>query len=600
MLLKLQADENVPYVRRLGAKEVIIMWIVQEQLALNHATQVQSLTKALNESPEALATFNISQYAVLDGNGKVLDLSKNPKELGLSGGQQLKLSTAAAVRRRIKEEAQAAAPQSPKQSASPSLAPGSPDLQPSESAVMSPQASQAFSSTAGGQDEEEVTADVAAAAASDEDEKYLAHDVGWFPFTFRTSGGQPVVSFINPFATMLEKDPFPITQDLCTSCSATTAAVEPLPVVVDKHYKPMLLTQDVVEGLVEKLGGGTFQRWQKRFLSISEKSIDWYADQPKQGEKTKICGHHLLAKDGQCLVEVVENPDPAQYPKCSDSRYFHFAFKFSDPVQTTCFRVTTAQEKHAMVSFAKQQMIRLRSKRSNRNPVFWKRWVDSFLVNAGDLGELTTHNKTEASKLQKEIDALEQELAKVTAQRPDAEGLLALKTNVVQQLRRDLLQQEETARNAGLLVDDAEKKVEEQRSLLRLKELEMGDELRKATMLENRMREQKSEAIAKLDRLTRDIAELQREQEGAFARWRKCEEEHDEKLRNFKKPESSNLFTFSVDGVAKAASPNRSSRRLAAAAAGLVSTIGGASPARSLADLGLSVSKSNVPSPSPA
>jgi hypothetical protein len=561
MLLKLQADDNVPYVRRLNAKEVVIMWIVQEGLPLSHASQVQSLMKALNEAEGS--GFNISSYAVLlDGSSrKALDLSQTPKELRLSGGQQLRLTTQAALRA---------------MNAPPAAADGT--LQSTESAVIS-QASQAFSSTGAGEDDEAV----GNVNDDDDEERYLAQESGWFPFTFRTSGGQPIVSFINPFAKMSEKDPFPITQDLCGPCSAVVAAEDPLAVVTDRHYKPMLLTQDVVEGYVEKLGGGAFQRWQKRYLSISEKALDWYTEQPKQGEKSKICGHHLFAKDGQCIIELVENPDPAQYPKCTDTRFFYFAFKFVDPVQTTCFRVTTAQEKHTMVSFSKQQILRLKSKRSNRNPVFWKRWVDSFLMNAADLGDLTTHSDAESKKLQREIESVEAELAKVTAQRPEAEGLLALKTSIVQQLRRDLLAHEEAARSAGILVDGAEQKVEEQRALLRLKELEMGDELRKATMLETRMREQREEALRKLAHLKLEIDELRREQESAFARWRKCEEEHDAKLKIHR--ETTNLFTFSVDGVPKAASPDRSSRRLQAAAGFVV----GASPARSLAELGVSV-----------
>jgi hypothetical protein len=550
MLLKLQADETVPYVRRQGAKELMIMWIVQEALPLVHSSQVQALTKSLNE----MDGFDISEYTFTVG-GRTLDVSKTPKELGLSGGQQVKLT----VRER----------RSPR--------PSDGSLVPTESAAISSMPSQAFSSAA----DDEPTAEV---AAEDDDERYLAQESGWFPFTFRTSGGAPIVSCINPFGKITEKDPFPITQDLCQSCSVVVAAEDPFAIVVDRHYKPMLLTQDVVEGYVEKLGGGTFQRWQRRFLSISEKAVDWYSEQPRQSEKAKICGHHLFARDGAVALELIEDPgqDPGQFPKCNDARYFYFAFKFSDPPQTTVLRVATAQEKTNFVFFIKQQIARLKMKRSNRNPAFWKRWVDSFLMNAADLAELTVHNQEQTAQLQTIVSGVEAELAKIAAQRPEAESLLALKTNIVQQLRKELVMHEEAGRSAFLLVGEAEQRVEEQRAQLRLKELEMGDELRKATMLERRMRDQRRDAEQRLEVLTQEIEELRREQESAFARWRKCEEEHDTKM-NVNRDRKKGLFTFSVDGMPKAASPDRSSRRLQAAAGFAAS----ASPARTVDDLGV-------------
>ncbi|KAH9598347.1 hypothetical protein LSM04_003490 [Trypanosoma melophagium] len=183
----------------------------------------------------------------------------------------------------------------------------------------------------------------------DPDESYVSHEIGCDPFT-----------------AVAESDAVPATQPLCASCGALISHSEALRVSVDRHYRPGRMRQDFMEVCMEKLGGGAIPRWQTRYVSISEKSLDWFAEKPRPGVKCRIHGHRYIVRDGACEVRaLLENVDASHNPHCGDRNLFHFVVEFREPQRTYWFRVTTPQRRAEVFAFL-HACIKLAAHRARR------------------------------------------------------------------------------------------------------------------------------------------------------------------------------------------------------------------------------------------
>ena len=97
----------------------------------------------------------------------------------------------------------------------------------------------------------------------------------------RITGGIITAKHIHPDVEPQATDVTPPVVELCDDCSQQVVATQALHVAVDRHYKPMQVSLELVEGWVEKLGGSNFPRWQRRFVSCTDKSVEWFDVEPK-------------------------------------------------------------------------------------------------------------------------------------------------------------------------------------------------------------------------------------------------------------------------------------------------------------------------------
>ncbi|CUG86921.1 Hypothetical protein, putative [Bodo saltans] len=523
MLIKLIIDASLlPSQHHLTSN--LAVWILQEQLPMNHAQNVAALSNALGFPKGDNGIEDINTYSFVTGTNHNLDIRKTGKELALTPGQQLVLCSHHRNAGRAQDAVSGGS--SPKQSprgASMSSPPQSPRDHNNTSTTsmrmrmpsMAPQGSDRIPQ---GDETTDAEEDV-------EEEVYHSKEQGWMPFVIRTKQQRSVVTFLDPFLAIGDTDRTPPMQELCEQCATCVAGADPLRVAVDRHYRPTSSTEEVIEGWVDKLGGTTFPRWQKRYLVITEKSLDWYATKPNPGEKKKITGHRLFVRDGKVLLAgVQEKPD---HPKCKEEPYFYFSVGFKDGEQgdrDMYFRVDQAKERSLYINFLRLCESRLKSRGVNRNPVYWKRWVDAFLSNAADLGALHASNLDAGSQYESEIAELQSKLSSIRAERPAADALLAERSGTVQQLLREIATYEDRIHMSNETVVNALNGVAAQETLLRAKEAELGDELNKFRMLEEHTTATRGALQERCVVLGEEIRRIRDRHQQVFSKWRKLEE----------------------------------------------------------------------------
>ncbi|KEG07687.1 hypothetical protein DQ04_09091020 [Trypanosoma grayi] len=539
MLIKLVCDDSCGFVKRLGAAEMRVGWVVEEDVPLRDPTHIAALNAAINKSHRetssssaaiagAAEVTDFSGYALLlPTSDEPVDTQRTPNELGLRSGATLHLM----------HEAERVYAQMP-------LASPTTDSTQQQQPV----------NTEDDTDEEN-------------DESYVSHDIGWFPFMLRPREGEPLVLLNDPSAQVQEPDAEPVTQSLCETCGTVVSHGDALRVSVDRHYKPMLMRQEFLEVCMEKLGGGQLRRWQTRYVQMSEKSVDWFAEKPRPGVKSRIHGHRYLVCDGECQVEaLIDRPDPQQYPKCGDKSFFHFGVVFRNPRKTYLFRVTTEQKRAMVLSFLDTCVRRVTERAPQRNPVVWKQRADAFLVNAAELGEQHSRNRMDIEAVQASMRALETELAELLKHKPRLQAALDTQASCVQTLRADVNGHKAGVKRAQQRLQAAQMRIAEEERLLHEKELEMGDEIRKAAMLKSHVLQQHDTAEQRIRELRARAEALQEHETALFRKWRSFEERH--RVPQGPSPRSG-LYSFSEGGIGIPCGSPRISTELAASAARL-------------------------------
>ncbi|RNF26361.1 uncharacterized protein Tco025E_01321 [Trypanosoma conorhini] len=546
MLLKLVCDDGCGFVRRLGATEMCVGWVVAEDVPLCDAAQVVALNAAIDEgrretgdsTAAAAATKtmelpSLSEYALLSpASGQPLDVRCTPNELGLKSGATLQLVCTAGQPRRRRGLSPGTSPSRRRQ-----------------------------------QQREPPAANTEDDTEEENDEVYASRGFGWFPFLLRPREGEPLVLMSDPRTPVQETDAQPNARPLCETCAALVSHGEALRVAVDPHYKPMLMRQDYLEMAMEKLGGGQLHRWQSRFIQMSEKSIDWFLEKPKPGVKSRIHGHRYIVRDGECQVEtLIRHPDPEKYPHCRDKHFSCFAVAFRNPGKTYFFRVKTEQQHELAVGFLEKCIRRVTDRAPARNPVTWKQRVDQFLVNAAQLGEVYSTSRMSIEALQSRMHSLEQELAEALELKPRLLAAVDTQTSYVQALCGELAGYEADLKRAKQRVRAAEARVAEEERLLQEQQTEMGDEVHKVALLTQYALRQREGAEKRMAELRERAAALQEEETAVFRRWCRLEERH--RVRREALPRSG-LYSFSEDGVGVPSGTPRLSMELAASAARL-------------------------------
>lgn len=506
MLIKLELDPSLRFGEHHHLQSNIAVFVPHDTLPLRSQENCVKLSTALGYPAGTVA--DISHYTFTTGTNAVLDLRKSVKDLGLKGGQHLLVSLSErSVAAGSPGLASSATPRSFTSQSSPPTSPRGNDRVRLPSAM-------AMNDDDDGTD-----------AETDDVEHYAAMDRGWMPFVIRSKQGRPVVSFIDPFHPISESDRVPPYEELCETCAAALAPSDSLKVVVDRHHRPTTNSQEIVEGWVEKLGGSTFPRWQKRYITITEKSIDWFTDKPELGQKKKISGHRLFVRDGKVLLSSI-NEQPG-HPKCKEEGFAYFSLTFSDGQlgdKEMYFRTGTTKERSVFVNFLRLCDSRSKTRSENRNPVFWKKWVDAFLCNAADLGHLHTSNVEACHKYEAEIAELQAKLVDIRAQRPTHESVLAERATEVASLLNEITFQENRVKKAKLAIAKAAGAVDREEALLRAKEQQLGDEIKKFRMLEQHTQEQKAKLIDRKAELEDVIRKTKQRHDEIFSKWRKMEE----------------------------------------------------------------------------
>ncbi|RNF09315.1 hypothetical protein TraAM80_02262 [Trypanosoma rangeli] len=548
MLLKLVCDDSCGFVRRLGAAEMRVGWVVEEDIALCDATQIAALNAAINEARRetcastptaaAMEVPGLGDYALLmAASGQPLDVRRTPNELGLQTGAALQLVYTA---KQLHNEG----------GVSLSNVRSWPRQQQRREQQSSPPAVNTEDDT-----EEE------------NDEVYASRELGWFPFLLRPHEGEPLVLISNPHTPVRERDAHPNARPLCETCAALVSHGEALRVAVDVHYKPMLMRQDYLEMFVEKLGGGHLRRWQSRFIQMSEKSIDWFAEKPKPGVKSRIHGHRYIVRDGECQVEALINcPDPEKYSHCKDTHFNCFAVAFRNPSKTYFFRVKTEEQRELAVEFLEKCIKRVRDRAPVHNPVTWKQRVDRFLCNAAQLGELYSTQRMAIEALQMQVRFLEEELAEALEQKPKLLAAVETQTGYVQALCGELAGYEANLKQARQWVRAAEARVAEEERLLQEEQIVMGEDIHKVAIIKRYAQQQREATEKNMAELRVRAAALQEEENTVFRKWRKLEERHRVELETLP---HSGLYSFSEDGVGVPSGTSRLSMELVASVARL-------------------------------
>ena len=520
MLIKLFIDDSFP-VEVPGGPQTV-MWLVNENLPVQHQKQAEALLKALRLPLENLDDVDLSKL-YFQFMGQWLDTSKTFQEQNVKAGCVLTITANAPSPKASRIRSETSSPRGISMMQSSQFDPDDDENQLDETG----------GSPRGG--------------ASSDDEYYEAYDCGWFPFTVANSNyGEVTVQFPNPDIEPHENDPMPNMHQLCEDCSDIVQNNDTLHINVDKHYKPMLMKTDVVEGKVEKVGGSRFPRWQNRYLMISEKSLDWYEGEPKPGTKAKTRGSRMIYDGVRLMIkEVIENPDPAKYPKCKEAKFFHFGVTFEgDPPVTMLFRVTTLQDRNKYTGFLNSIVKRAQNKGASRDPVHWKKWANAFLINMADLGELSYQNDIEEEELMEEIKNIEREIDEVKAQKPPLAEKIAESRNVVKSSLDELSSLKDDLAAFETRAKEAEAKVAVAMEEFRAAESDIAEEMKTTMMLEGRALKKRDEVYLELKKLEAELEDLKQYQTTLFSRWRKGEENHGEQHTT----STERALSFSMDG----------------------------------------------------
>ncbi|ORC85886.1 uncharacterized protein TM35_000322010 [Trypanosoma theileri] len=622
MLIKLICDDSCGFVKRLGASEIRVGWVVDENVPLQDASQITSLNAAIEKSHQEGSggrrnsknsedeennnssssnnnnRVNHIETSAMENNKEVvdfkryavtfpsstepLDVRRTPQALGLRSGVTLQLIY-------MGEEMTLQEPFSP-----------------------------IMTSPLRGKTQDSQVMNTEDDTDEDPEESYASYEIGWFPFLLRPREGEPLVLINDPFKAVSESDAVPATQPLCESCGALVSHSDALRVSVDRHYRPTRMRQDFMEVCMEKLGGGPIPRWQTRYVQISETSVDWFAEKPRPGVKCRIHGHRYIVRNGVCEVTaLLENVDASHNPHCGDRNLFHFAIEFREPRRTYWFRVTTAQRRAAVVAFLQAAIRRAARRAPPQNPRVWKSRADAFLATAAQLGELHAVNRIDMDALRDRIETRQRELAELMQSEEEEEeeegekekeekkkgrGLqaaLAAQTDVLQALRAELNAYEADTQRAQQRLIAAEARLTHETELLNAQRLEMGDEIHKVNMLKSYAMQQRDAAEKRIAELRQRAAALQAEEHSIFRKWRAFEERHrqPQHQQHDGKPHT-RLYSFSEDGVGVSCGSPRLSTELAAAAAARIA-LSRTTPSRHLHNNNNNRNDSQTPMQSP-
>jgi hypothetical protein len=520
MLLKIFVDNSFP----IPTKPMTAAWVVQDNLPLSHPQNIQSFMQALRKPANTPFTFD-GLYVITQG-GLVLDVARSAADLSLAANAQLT----------VNRQPPAQSPRRPRSS--------SHHGREGESPIISPRPNE---------DEEDPQASslrgqsMIVAEAADDDEYYVSAECGWFPFSLRPDRSNAVVAVvIDPQTEPTIDDREPNTIALCDGCSQLVAHTDCLKANVDRHYKPMLLETTVQEGWVEKLGGGRIQRWQKRWLCVSEQSMDWYEEKPKDGVKPKIRGSRPLQQNDEfSITSIVTNVDPKQYPKANDNKFHYFVIVFKNPEQVTLYRVPTPQEKSRFVGFFTRLAKRwAQSGAASRDPVFWKQWADLILTATSDIGDVCLHREDAFDEEERESAVLRETMQRLHDGRPTLHELVQKRLDRVEELKAKLRALDDVRLRHRKVAEAAEAKVAAEE--VRLNELtqECSEEVRHHKFLEQRAEEQRLLAATEIAALDSEIELGIAAKRRAFGMWRRLEEHHADKS-----DEKQNMreYSFSVD-----------------------------------------------------
>ena len=524
MLLKVFVDKTFP----VPVKPGMVMWVALDDLPLGHPQNVQSLLKALKVA--ASTKLPLDQLYITCG-ANVIDIGKTPVELGLVPNAQLTVNSQppASPRRRTMSQSGGQTPR----------ADGTPR-------ITSPRGDQ---DAAGGDEDTSMSPrgqSMIAADSAEDEEYYEAAECGWFPFVLHRGRKGTAALVIDPSTEPTVDDEVPTTIALCDACTAVVEAAESLAAPVDRHYKPMLLETTVAEGWVEKLGGTRIQRWQKRYLCVSEQSVDWYEEKPSPGAKPKIRGTRAVQQNDEfCIVQILETFDPKQYPKTTDSGWYYFGVLWRSPDQTTLYRVRLPEERTHFVGFFKRMVKRWEQHGgASRDPVHWKQWADRLLVTMHDSADECRVREDAFDAEERESGALREAIRKTREARPALQAANAERLARVEDLKAQLRALDEVRLRHRKAAEAAEAKVAEEEAKLHDLVEECSEEARHHKFLEQRAEEQRREATTDIATLEDEIDVAAAAKRRAFAQWRRLEEHHTDRSGPQRALRG---FSFSVD-----------------------------------------------------
>lgn len=541
MLIKVFIDESVPFANR---RSVHGVWIVSEALPLNHPQQLSALATSLRLP---VAPASLDGIFLTSGTAK-LQASKTPAENQLFAGALVNFSTAAPSPRMVRrqtympmsprggvgEDDDPTPLPTPRQTSDAAPAPATGKSSPGTLSPRGPAAVQATTTAGTDAAADDEAGGPPKCSDGEDDEYYVAMECGWFPFVAKYSREQDMQrAFIaDPNAEPQLTDKEPRYVEMCQPCTNLVCATTPFAVQVDRHTKPMLLDADVVSGWLEKLGGGTLARWQKRYFTVTEKAMDWYDTERKpdsiSDEKIKPRGSRLLSNGTEFLVtEIIDAPDPTKYPKCRDPNFYHFGLVCKDPATTVFYRASTAADRNKFVSHFRQLKARAEQHTATRDPVQWKKWSDAFLTNVANMGDLSQNCEEQSVLLEREIADLEHALEEQEGPvRRSHQEKLTLQNRITNELDNQF-------RHWELAAADAVKRQAATQSQLLADTERMGleralanDSLRTAEVMRQRGESKLKELEGSVAQLDSDIARHDSAVAAIFRSWRRFEEHH--------------------------------------------------------------------------
>eukprot|EP00759_Apiculatamorpha_spiralis_P026213 PhF_6_TR29303/c0_g1_i1/m.42967 len=365
------------------------------------------------------------------------------------------------------------------------------------------------------------------------EEYYAARHSGWLPFTIKPNGA---VHVLDATTDPTPGDEAPRTVPLCAGCSEYISK-NPYryTIDVDRHYKPMMLSNSVKDGWLEKLGGDMISNWKRRWFMVTEKGLHYFEAPPEQNEKKKKPkGSKAFLLSGVLNCTLIDNPDPIQYKNCKDSNFFYFGLQFNSPNHVFMMRTTNPMEKAAWVKFFQDVFKRLSQSAgggTQHDPPYWKAAVDSLLQRFGEEKEYLTDVKLKKEAYESKLVELRDKLAALKAQREGKRQGLTEKQKAVSiklgEVRAIQGQIDDVKRKSKLVEEDvakSQREVEELRKRLE-KDVEYARELEDGAVLAL------SKTRAALDKIRNETEELRRMRDSHFNQWRKTEEHWKDKKK---------------------------------------------------------------------
>jgi hypothetical protein len=371
------------------------------------------------------------------------------------------------------------------------------------------------------------------------EEFYASRHSGWVPFTMRSTGAMILDATQDPSAA----DELPRTSALCAPCSEIIAT-NPLgyKVEVERHYKPMLLSNNVKEGWLEKLGGDIISNWKKRWMMVTEKGLHYFETPPSQGEKKKKAkGSKTFLQGSELAVSLIENPDPAVHKDCKDTSYYYFGLAFRAPAHTFLMRVSKYSDKESWIQFFNDifKRLQLRPEERGKDPPAWKATVDRVLQQLSEEKEYLIDVDLKKERYQAELKETREKIAKLRAERDakrqdllERQKLVALKLSDVRDVQQRIAEIKKESEEAEAQILSSRAEVESMRT-------RMAQDIEHAKAMEDRAVSSLTKTQKALHDVKCEIEELRETRDYHFAMWRKAEEHFHEKKA------STTMFAFS-------------------------------------------------------